>query len=317
MKHLPIYNSEFERLLKDFSDFIDTKGYSVGSKDRYPSCVREFLFFAENKGITIISAVETLDLYEYYDYLQQRPNQNKEGTLSDSSIRTHLLSIQMFFDFLLDIGEIENTPASLPKFNLAKGKERNIVTLEEITQIYKACELKRDRALISIAYGCGLRRTEIYRLNLSDVSLSKGILTVRRGKGDKSRTIPLSDNVLKDLKEYVIYERPKYFIHCRKDPSHAFLVGNVGKRIGIESLNKRVKQIIERTKNFKLLQKEITLHCLRHSIATHLIDKGASIEFVQIFLGHAEIDTTHIYSKKRKQQMKVMQMVSRYERTNL
>ena len=70
-----------------------------------------------------------------------------------------------------------------------------------------------------------------------------------------------------------------------------------------------LKEIIQRTQNPELLRKEITLHCLRHSIATHLMDNGASIEFIQQLLGHAEIDTAHLYSKRRKQQMNILSQI--------
>ena len=220
-------------------------------------------------------------------------------------IRHHLFSMRLFFDYLLETGEIQSSPARLPKFQIGKANERNICTVEEILQLYAACETKRDKALLSIAYGCGLRRTEIQNLNTTDVLLHKGMLIVREGKGNKSRTVPLSNNVIKDLKEYLIYERAKYFLQNNFEDTPAFFINNTGTRMLGDKLNGRLKELILKTNNAKLIRKEITLHCLRHSIATHLIDKGASIEFVQQLLGHAEIDTAHLYSKRRKQQLKI------------
>jgi site-specific recombinase XerD len=300
MQHLPLYNECFEQLYKEFDLMIKTKNYSRGKNTMYQSCVREFLFFTENRGITTVKEINAAVIISYYEYLRERPNQRKEGGLSESMIRHHLFSLRLFFDYLLDTDQITSSPARLPKFQIGLYKQRNIVTVEEVQLIYNACENKRDRALIAIAYGCGLRRTEIEKLNTNDVLLHKGCLMVRDGKGGKSRTIPLSDSVLKELKEYLIYERHSYFKENNRDATWAFFINNTGIRMKGDKLNSRLKEIIERTHNNELKRKEITLHCLRHSIATHLIDNGANIEFVQQLLGHSEIDTAHLYSKRRK-----------------
>lgn len=305
MKQLPLTIPAFESLYKEFFRSAIIKGYSPKKKEPYfPVHIREFLFFLEKKGITQISKVTALDILDYHNYLKERPNQRRGGGLSESIIRHHLHAIRLFFDYLLDTNVITSTPARLPKFTWGKYKERNIATVEEIKGIYLACQTKRDKALISIAYGCGLRRSEIQDLNTSDVMLHKGALVVRDGKGGKNRTIPLSDSVLKDLKEYVIYERPTYFTSNQN--STAFFVNKLGTRISGTKLNNRLREIVALTQNETIIQKGLTLHCLRHSIATHLTDNGATIEFIQSFLGHSEMDTSQIYAKKRKQQTNIL-----------
>lgn len=309
MKHLPLHNEQFESLLAEFNTEVQTKGYA--SADMYYSTVREFLFFTETIDIRDIKKVKANEIVAYYEYLRERPNQRKEGGLSESMIRHHLFSLRLFFDYLLETEQVDSSPARLPKFNIGKPNERNILSTEEVQEVYAACETKRDRALIAIAYGCGLRRGEIEKLNLSDVSLSKGMVSVREGKGGKYRTAPMSNSVLKELKEYVLYERSKYFQKGTYDT--AFFIDNQGVRIRGKMHNERLKYLIERTQNPVILSKGITLHCLRHSIATHLLDNGASIEFVQKFLGHAEMDTALIYSRKRKQRMAIMNQAEKYE----
>lgn len=309
MKHLPIYNQEFERLYKEFDTFIKTKGYGNGKPVSYQSHVREFLFFVETKGFSDIKEIRATEVIAYYEYLMQRPNQRKEGGLSDSVIRGQLFALRLFFDYLLETEQIKSSPARLPKFQIGKYKERNMCTLEEIKMLYAACENKRDKALLGIAYGCGLRRTEIQNLNTSDVNLNKGTLVVREGKRNKSRTVPLANNVIRDLREYLVYERAKYFSKNNMESTPAFFISNKGMRMKGQGLNDLLKALIARTSNAELERKEITLHCLRHSIATHLIDKGANIEFVQRLLGHSLIDTAHLYSKRRKQQLKIRNQV--------
>lgn len=308
MKHLPIYNPVFENFYKDFNTFTKTKGYSRGKDSMYPSCVREFLFFIESKQINNIQQVTAKEIIAYYEYLLERPNQRRNGGLSDSMIKSHLYSLRLFFDYLIDMEFIDNSPARLPKFVLKKYKQRNILTIEEIKQLYEVCETRQDKAMLSLAYGCGLRRSEIVKLDTSDVHIHQGVIVVRDSKNHKSRTIPLSDNVLMYLKEYILYERMNS-INTSKISENSFLINRLGLRKQGNDLHLRLKYLIEKTHNPEILKKEITLHCLRHSIATHLLDNGATIEFVQHFLGHSDIDTAHIYSKRRKQQMKILSQI--------
>lgn len=305
MKHLPIHNEQFEQYYRDFAQYIKTKGYSRG-KASYANQAREFLFFIESIGFSRIQEIRATEIIAYHDYLKERPNQRKEGGLSDSMIKGHLFALRLLFDYLLDSEVIDSSPARLPKFQLSKGKERNVLTVEEIKILYAQCESKRDVAIISLAYGCGLRRSEMYKLNTTDVLLHKGMLVIRDSKNGKSRTIPLSNSVVTSLKEYIIYERPKYFRNNKFNEGHAFFINNFGMRMKADKLNTRLKELILKTENRIMIGKEITLHCMRHSIATHLIDNGATIEFVQGFLGHSDIDTSHIYAKRRKRQTAVL-----------
>lgn len=311
MKNLPLNNTHFEGLFRDFFQNIRVRGYSRGKNTSYPYHVREFLFFIENRDIVDICDVKATDVIAYYEYLRERPNYKRGGSLSDSMINTHMYSLRLFFDFLMDAGIRDSSPAHLPKFSLGKYKEREILTEEEVKLVYKLCANKRERALMSIAYGCGLRRTEIAKLNVNDVVFHHATVTVRDGKYGKSRVIPLSDGVLRDLKEYLINERPNYATKKTNADPNAFFLNNTGIRASGAYLNTMMKNMIARTQSPNLLKKEITLHCLRHSIATHLQDHGASIEFVQEFLGHVSMDTSMLYSKRRKQRLKIQKQFRR------
>ena len=301
MKHLPVNNIDYQRLLGELSKALHTKGYT--QSEMHVNMVREFLFFTESRNITDIKEVKAADIIAYYEYLKQRPNQRRGGGLSNAMLKHHLFSVRLFFDYLTDTGQVEGSPARLPKFSIGKGKETEMLTIEEIKQLYNITINKRERAILSLAYGCGLRRSEIEDLNLSDVLLSKGMLTVRDGKNHKSRTIPLSDNVLKELKEYIIYERNKYLSHNFSE--QALILNYLGNRMTGGHLNNVIQYIMART----AIKKVITLHSLRHSIATHLLDEGANIDFVKNFLGHSCIDTSHIYSKRRKQRLNLQNAI--------
>ena len=292
MKHLPIYNLDYQRMLGEFEKVLQTKGYSKWMM--HVNMVREFFFFLECKNISEIKAVKATDIVSYYEYLRERPNQRREGGLSNAMLKHHLFSVRILFDYLTDTGQVEGSPARLPKFSIGKGKEKEVLTVEEVKQLYGATKNRKERAILSLAYGCGLRRSEIEDLNIGDVILSKGVLTVRDGKNHKSRVIPLSDNVVMDLKEFIVYERRDRIIHNFAE--QAFILNYIGQRATGGHLNNVVKYITARTP----IKKDVTLHSLRHSIATHLLDQGADIHFIKNFLGHACIDTSHIYSKRRK-----------------
>ncbi|MBI3518085.1 MAG: tyrosine-type recombinase/integrase [Bacteroidetes bacterium] len=310
MKNLPINNPEFERLYSEFADFIRLKGYSRGKNTCYPSNVREFLFFVENRGVSEIKKVVAFDVIQYYEYLRERPNQRRDGGLSESMIRGHLFSLRLFFDYLMDMGEVTASPAHLPKLNIGKHGNRQILTIAEIKEVDKACVTKMEKALIAIAYGCGLRRTEIEMLDTNDVILSRGVVVVRDGKGGKSRTVPLSDAGVKTLREYIVDERPTLFPNDGMETTPSLFVNKWHERMKGQYLGSLLKGIIERTQNPVILAKNITLHCLRHSIATHLQDNGADIEFVQEFLGHSIMDTTTVYSRRRKQRLNMYNKIN-------
>jgi integrase/recombinase XerD len=298
MLHLPLNNTHFSGLLEGFEQAMRAKGFS-GAK-YYGSAVREFFFFLETKGIDLITEVKAKHVVAFYEYLRERPNDRRGGTLSDSSIRTYLLFIRLLFDHLIATKVLIASPIHLPRFAIANFKERSVATVEEIKLIYLATKNRRDRAILALAYGCGMRRSEIEKLDVSDIQFKEGTLVIREAKFGKTRRVPLSDTVIRDLREYLVNERPT-MLSGQERLSPSLLLNRWGGRLRGVDICLRVKEMVQRTGNKNLIRKEITPHCLRHSIATHMIDKGASIDFVRRFLGHVFLDTTHIYSKKRKQ----------------
>jgi len=131
-------------------------------------------------------------------------------------------------------------------------------------------------------------------LNITDVRLRDATIIVQSGKNSKRREVPLSDRVVKDLKEYLHNYRT-----LKSKDRQAFFVNAIGYRMRGDTLNRRVKMIATRT----AIDQEITLHTLRRSIATHLADNGAGIYFIRDFLGHTDIDTSHLYAIKRKRKI--------------
>lgn len=293
-------NTENSSLIEAFKGFVVARNYK-GGKLLHITPVIEFMEWTQQRGIKNMSKVESNHLVEYLHFLSSRPNKRRDGMLSDSTINNHMFSISLLHEYLLE-QRVLRRPLIIPRKNDSTRIERNILSVEEIKLLYAVCKTEAEKALLSIAYGCGLRRSEIRSLNLSDVKLTQGLIIVRSGKGGKRREVPMSDSVIQDLKAFILGERTENLLEAEKR-EEALFINRKGKRMSSEYLHRSLKQMIERSDNQQIIDKNITLHCLRHSIATHLSENGASMDFIREFLGHAELDTSQIYAKRRKRNL--------------
>ena len=164
----------YQLVLNGFDEMVKACGYRQ-TGNTYQNNVKEFLSYLENNGLLKIKKLQPLDMVTYYEYLTTRPNFKSEGVLSSSTISNHMFSVDLFFDYLLEKNLIDKKIV-LPKHARNEGQQRNVLTVDEILSLYKVCENKRDKAILSIAYGCGARRSEVKTLNVVDVQLSKGLL---------------------------------------------------------------------------------------------------------------------------------------------
>lgn len=293
-----IQNKDFQRLLEVFDSFIKVRNYKTGNSRMYQNTLIEFLVWLEESGINNIKELTTKESIKYFEYLIARPKLRGEGTLSQKSIKFHLFVQGLFLINLMENKEIENG-YYIPSYEGGSEKSRNTLSVEEIKTVYKHTENELERALLSVAYGCGLRRSEISALDLKDVKLATGMVIVRSGKNSKRREVPMSDTVMGYLKKYIQEERSQR-LAGKRQTEEAFFINSKGRRSTGENLNDILKKMIEQTKDFQLIQKDITLHCLRHSIAYHLAENNAGIDFIRRFLGHSDINTTYIYAIKNK-----------------
>jgi integrase/recombinase XerD len=270
----------------DFKTHLKRLGYSKGSQSMLPTCVAEFLQQLEEKSICQLQEIEPIHIQEHYEYLSTRPNKRKPGGLSSRMINHHIYAIRLFLNYQEQTGNIKENPISGLSFPRPESKQREILSIEEVTQLYEAAETIREKAIIGIFYGCGLRRSEGEALNIKDVSFKSSLLYVRDGKGSKRRVIPVNEKVLNDFRNYLHYER---FAPIRET---AFICNNAGRRMLGDKHNKTVKALVEKAG----IEKEISLHSLRHSIATHLLENGMGVEYVRDFLGHKHLESTQIYT---------------------
>ncbi len=198
---------DFNEIYDQFNQFISIKKYKTGNGQMYLKAVREFLTFMEKTNVQNL-AFNRDQLTAYYDYLIQRPSKRK-GTLSDNTINHHLFAVRLLFDLILETGKAESLPL-LPKFHRGQYEYKQPLSVDEIKHLYSLCETKLETALLSVAYGCGLRRSEIERLDIVDIDFAQSFLIVRKGKYAKRREIPLSQKVMDDLRDYLYNERSEY-----------------------------------------------------------------------------------------------------------
>lgn len=302
-QNIKLKTEQYKTLLEDYRKYIDIIGYSENGKQIKYSNVAEFLTQLESREITTIGKVVPATIKEHYEYLKNRPHKKLQGVLSLKTISHHMQSVRVFFAFLQESGIIIINPMSTLKFNhpKEKGKERTILTIAEIKELYRTTETLQERVILSLGYGCGLRAMELVSVNMEDIKTGDGILIVPKGKGNKRRVIPISTGVKKDLENYIENERDIYLIN---EAATALLLNIKGDRMRKYTCRKILKKLILRTGNQTIIKKEISIHNLRHSIATHLLEQSVSVEQVRDFLGHNHLETTEIYTRVNQQQLK-------------
>jgi integrase/recombinase XerD len=306
-RNIILLNETYRALAGQFYEYLLRLGYHPKtSRSRY-NYTCEFLHWLEQRGELDIRGIDGPTIKQYYDYISSRPSLNPArgsggGALSQKTTHSHLRNVRDLFEMLLSEGRIRSNPASTLYFPYPKGRaERAVLTQEEIQALYAACETAQERAILSLAYGCGLRAGELERCNIEDIRLREKLLVVPRGKGLKRRVVPMSAGVAKDLSDYYYNER-EALTHGRDYPPHpdrnreAFMLHSRGGRMRKWTYNKYLKRIIEGTENEAIKKKQITIHNLRHSIATHLVEQGVAVEQVRQFLGHSQLETTQIYT---------------------
>ena len=278
---------------KNFADRLKTLGYSESGIYYMPLHIREFLYFTENKGITNINDITSEHINNYINYLKNRKNQRRPGGLSFSLINKQISAINNFARYLKET-QTGDIPANTEYLRNKETRKINVLTVKEIEKLYQACELNiyglRDQAMLSIYYGCGLRKREGTNLNIEDILFNKKLLHVKKSKTGRERLVPMSPAVMQNLNEYIHRSRPGLL--NRNNTETALFISQRAKRISGQSMSLRLNRLLKKAE----ITKKIGLHILRHSIATHLLQSGMKLEDISKFLGHQSLDSTQIYT---------------------
>ncbi len=286
-----------DELVTEYTTYLASeKMKSNNTIQSYGSDVLNYLYYLENvKGITDIKNVTTEDVKNYLAYLK------KMGYSPSSSSRA-LSTLKSFHKFLVLEHYTKHNPTlsiSAPKLDK---KLPTVLSVEEVMMLLNSLNddtpyNARNRAMIEVMYGTGLRVSELVNLKLNELHLTSKMISTT-GKGSKERIVPINDYASKILRDYIVKYRPE-LIKNGKDNNYLFL-NNQGQPLSRQSFF----LILKRLAKDAGIEKEISPHTLRHSFATHLLEAGTDLRYIQEMLGHEDISTTQIYTHLSKQKIK-------------
>jgi len=271
------------------------RGLRQNSLEAYQRDLLRYLEYLEARG----KEVTTLDRAEIPRYLLAL----READLAPRSVARHLSAIRQFHRFLVRQGRAAEDPTAHIESPRPWRRLPGVLSSEEVDRLLAACETTtphglRDRAMLELMYASGLRVSELVGLRLGDVDQGVGVVRVV-GKGDKERLVPVGEAALASLKAYLAAGRPRL---QRVQPSDALFLGRHGQGL----TRQMFWQLIKRAARAAGIVKPVTPHTLRHSFATHLLERGADLRSVQLMLGHADIGTTQIYTHVSRAHLKAL-----------
>jgi site-specific recombinase XerD len=294
MKRKPeaLRSSEYILLLQSFTEWLQLLNYSPLSVPALTRSVHEFLQYQELNNKPSLQQLAASDANGFIELLQTQTGQRSNKPLSNGHINKQIQSLKLFSKYIRQSGK------SIVGFNLHRLDERRSkpvwLTKNEMQQLYDAIPDTvlgiRDKAMLAVYYGCGLRLNEGACLEVDDIDQERKVLHVRKGKLYKERFVPIAEKNFEELKLYLDYARKELL--QGKQSTYFFIGANKGEPMNKQSLYIRIKALVRKAK----IKKKVGTHTLRHSIATHLLQSGMKLERIQQFLGHADLDSTQIYT---------------------
>lgn len=272
--------------LKKFLSYLEIeKNYSPHTILNYKMDIKEFQRFSEG------NAVEKVD----YPVLRRYLTELKAKQYKPRTMARKISTLRIFFKFLQREKIIQNNPALLLTTPKLDKKLPKFLSEEETVRFIESPSLlketgKRDRAVLETLYSTGMRVSELVGLNVNSVDFIGNVVKVL-GKGKKERLVPIGDKALDVLKDY---------LDSRKHKTSAIFLNRSGGRLSSRSINNIIDKYIQRCS----LKFHISAHVLRHSFATHLLNRGADLRSVQELLGHANLSTTQIYTHVTTERLK-------------
>ena len=293
-------NPGYSAIQKEYALWLSALGYSSKLVYEFKFNVKHFFEWLQTKNIHAVAAICQQHLNNYFEYLQTRPHKRiKNRGLSVAHLNRNFSAIDNLFKFLHQMG-MEQAPVPA-NFRIKPDKQARVDNIEPLTQgeirylqenikntylhyAFKEQERKHEqlKLIFALYYGCGLRRSEGYKLTPSDIDFDKKTIFIRQGKNYRDRIVPMNQNVYSTLQHYVYNYRNRL-----KLPHKRLFVNNT------YTLNTSLQEL---QKISGMQHKKLTLHVLRHSIATHLLQNGMSIESIAMFLGHSSLEATQVYT---------------------
>ncbi len=277
---------QWHSALELFGADLRRRGLAERTQRAYAADLRQFATWSAAHDVTP-GEVVLRTLRRYAQHLSENDIQNVSVTRKLAALRT-------FFGVLREHGQIRHNPADLMASPRATQALPRVLKPDELSRLLNripaATSLQvRDRALLEVAYGSGLRAGELVALSTASVDFDAEQLRVE-GKGSKTRFVPLGEHAAQALTHYLGRARP--VLHCR-DGELALFLSKSGHRLSTSDVRRRLQVWVRQAQ----LQGGVSPHALRHSFATHLLDGGADLRSIQELLGHSSISTTQIYTR--------------------
>lgn len=288
----------FETYITHFTDHLTRRNYSPDTINCYTLLLKKFgTFLKENyPRITEITHITETIINDYTDFLQVHKNA-KGRAYSNGHVRKILITIRSFFRYLVKHDYILKDPSlkiDLPREE--KPLPRNILSEDEVGKILDFFDIRKpgdlkNKTMLELLYCCGMRTSELIKLKVKDIDFKEMTVFIERGKGGKSRVLPLGQHASLYLDMYLKNAR-KFFLKGKKDEGWLFLNahGNMFDRSNIN------KSLFERVKKRLRIKKNITVYTMRHSIATALLKRKLDIRYIAEILGHSSLRSTQRYT---------------------
>ncbi|MCJ7705924.1 MAG: site-specific tyrosine recombinase XerD [Desulfobacterales bacterium] len=265
---------------------IVEKGLSKNTIEAYSHGLNRFLNYLRGKGTEEVREISKLDIRGFLLFLKRKG-------LSSKTLARNLVSIRVFLRFLTEESILSANPAEEIESPKTAKTLPEILSLEEVETLLEQPDPQipqgmRDRAMLEMLYATGMRVSELTRLQVNHVHLDAGYVLVY-GKGSKERIVPIGNEAIKWARRYMGETRERLL---KKRESPFLFVNRSGKPMSRQYFWKSIKAYGRRAG----IRKRITPHLLRHSFASHLLERGADLRSVQLMLGHADISTTQIYT---------------------
>ena len=283
-----------EGVIRSFLSYLRVeKGVSMNTHEAYRRDVEKFQEFAAKKHLRLEEATRET-IVDFLSSLYQRK-------LESRSVARHLVTLRQFFRFALIEGIVKEDPTETvesPRFRMGLPR---FLSVEEVDRLLAAPDVGtiiglRDKAMIEVMYSAGLRVSELCGLRLSDVHFDAGYVRCM-GKGSKERLVPIGRQAMEIVQRYLRDSRPKLL---REKSTELLFLNRHGGACSRHGFWKTVSDFGRKAG----LTKQLKPHMLRHSFATHLLDRGADLRAVQMMLGHTDIATTQIYTHVVEERLK-------------
>ena len=281
-----------------FHDFLTMlrveRNVSTHTMDAYKRDINQYLMYLGDLDIKNLSDVKSTHIRDYIRVLS-------DGGMAPASISRIISSIRTYYRFLSSENILDENPVLLINNPKLPKKLPDVLSEKEISLVINAIQkssqfYQRDKAIIELLYSCGIRVTELCNLEMSNLFIDEDLIRVM-GKGNKERLLPLGVRSKKYLDDYIKHSRNS---HIKKSGSSFVFVSRNGNQLTRAMIN----IILNKWTQVSGLKKSVSPHKLRHSFATHLLEGGADLRFVQALLGHSDISTTQIYTHIDKHYLK-------------